>query len=308
MKKFIKRFNNKLIIGVLVAACTLGVAGVVNAATATVDLGTASSFAVLAGSAVTNVPTSVIKGNVGLSPAAGGNYAGLTQLEVTGTIYAVDGFGPGGSVNNPGLLTTAKNDLTAAYTDASGRTPATVLSGGDNQLGGQTLVPGVYSFSHATTANLTAASPLTLNGDGIYIFQASSDLVTAPGSSVVLTGGAQACNVFWTVPSSGSSFGTNSSFVGTIMAYSSLNLKTGASLQGRVLAETAAVTLDHNTITVPTTCTAPTGGNGATAPKFPNTGYISEQNNSILWAAGITAGVIGTALVSILIVRKKRAL
>ena len=308
MKKFIKRFNNKLIIGVLVAACTLGVAGVVNAATATVDLGTASSFAVLAGSGITNVPTSVITGNVGLSPTTGALITGLTQAEVTGTIYTVDAAGPGGYVQNPGLLTTAKNSLTAAYTDASGRTPATTLSGADNQLGGQTLVPGVYSFGHATTANLTAATPLTLNGDGIYIFQASSDLVTASASSVVLTGGAQACNVFWTVPSSASSLGSNSSFVGTIMAYSSLNLMTGASLQGRVLAETAAVTLDHNTITVPTTCTTPTGGNGATAPKFPNTGYISEQNNSVLWAAGITAGVIGTALVSILIVRKKRAL
>ncbi len=298
----------KISVAVLVTAFTLGLAGVVAtshpayAAQPTVNLGTATSFAILAGAGITNIPTSVITGNVGLSPAAGGNYAGLTQTEVTGTIYAVDGAGPGGSVNNPGLLTTAKNDLTAAYTDASGRTPATVLSGGDNQLGGQTLTPGVYSFSHATTANLTAASPLTLNGDGVYIFQASSDLITASASSVVLAGGAQACNVFWTVPSSGSSLGTDSSFVGTIMAYSSLNLMTGASLQGRALAETAAVTLDHNTITVPT-CT---GGGGASSvvPGLPNAG-IAPNESSIAWNIIIPAGLL-TVTTLLYVARRKQ--
>lgn len=254
-----KSFNKQSIVSLAVSAAFIfGLAGQTLAATATVNLGTADSFAILAGSAITNVPTSVISGNVGLSPAAGGNYSGLTQAEVTGIIYAVDGFGPGGSVNNPGLLTTAKNDLTAAYTDAAGRTGATVLAGADNQLGGQTLTPGVYSFSHATTANLTAASPLTLSGDGVFIFQASSDLITASASRINLINGAQACNVFWTVPSSASSIGSNSFFVGTIMAYSSINLVTGANVQGRVLARISAVTLDHNTITRPATCTAPT--------------------------------------------------
>lgn len=307
MKK-INKINKSLLISILIATSTFGAVGVVNAATATVDLGTASSFAVLAGSGITNIPTSVITGNVGLSPTTGALITGLTQAEVTGTIYTVDAAGPGGYVQNPGLLTTAKNSLTAAYTDASGRTPATTLSGGDNQLGGQTLVPGVYSFGHASTANLTAASPLTLNGDGIYIFQASSDLVTASGSSVVLTGGAQACNVFWTVPSSASLLGSNSSFVGTIMAYSSLNLKTGASLQGRVLAETAAVTLDHNTITIPTTCTTPTGGSGSTTPTFPNTGFTNGLNTAILSAIAITSGIMIIAVASLIVLKKKRAL
>ena len=252
-----------------VSASVIVISGQALAATATVNLGTADPFAILAGSAVTNVPTSVITGNVGLSPAAGSSYAALTQAEVTGTIYAVDGSGPGGAVNNPGLLTTAKNDLTAAYTDASGRSGATVLTGADNQLGGKTLTPGVYSFSHATTANLTAASPLTLSGNGVFIFQASSDLITASASHVNLINGAQACNVFWTVPSSGSSIGTNSFFVGTIMAYSSINVTTGANIQGRVLAETAAVTLDHNTITRPATCLA----TSYIAVGTPNTGF-----------------------------------
>lgn len=273
-----KKFNKQSIASLAVSgALIIGLAGQAFAATATVNLGTADAFAILAGSGVTNVPTSVISGNVGLSPAAGGNYSGLTQAEVTGTIYAVDAFGPGGAVNDPGLLTIAKNDLTTAYTDASGRTGATVLAGADNQLGGKTLTPGVYSFSHATTANLTAASPLTLSGNGVFIFQASSDLITASASHINLINGAQACNVFWTVPSSASSIGTNSFFVGTIMAYSSINLMTGANIQGRVLAETAAVTLDHNTITRPATCLA----TSYVAAGTPNTGFGVQSINHL---------------------------
>jgi hypothetical protein len=244
-----------------------------------VQLGTASSFAVLAGQAVTDVPSSVITGNVGLSPAAGTFYAGLTTPEVSGTIYAVDTTGPAGAAgNNPGLMTTAKNDLTTAFGTAAGQTPTTTFSAGDNQLGGQTLVPGVYAFGHATTANITAASPLTLNGQGdpnaVFVFQASSDLVTASSSVVQLINGAQACNVFWEVGSS-ATLSSSSTFVGTLMALTSATLNTGATVQGRILVRNAAVTLDHNTITAPTACTvaastptttattSPTGGTGS---------------------------------------------
>ena len=299
----------KFIFGAIIAVFTLGFvslamkAPVVYAAQSTVNLGTAAPFAVLAGAGITNVPTSVITGNVGLSPATGANYSGLNQAEVTGTIYSVDAFGPGGYVQNPGLLTTAKNDLTTAYVDASGRTPVTTLAGSDNQLGGKTLTPGVYAFSHADTYNLTAASPLTLSGNGIFIFQATSDLITASASSVVLTDGAQACNVFWTVPSSAASFGTNSSFVGTVMAYSSINMGTGAKLEGRVLAQTAAVTLQSNTITAPTTCLAITYVDVVT-PGLPNTGTAS--NSSILAVVAIV-GAFFIAIASFIVIRTKRA-
>jgi len=243
----------------LMAMVLVGTAFVPSASAAqTVKLGTAAPFAVLAGTAVTDVPTSSITGNVGLSPAAGTNYAGLTQAEVTGTIYSTNGTGPAGNVNNPALLTTAKTDLVTAYVSAAGQPPTSTFVTGDNQLGGKILTPGVYAFGHAATANITAASPLVLNGEGdtnaVFVFQASSDLVTASNSVVRLENGAQACNVFWQVGSS-ATLSSASTFVGTIMALTSATLDTGATVQGRVLARNGAVTLDANTITTPSTCT-----------------------------------------------------
>ena len=249
---------------VLLSTACSGVAS----ATTPVQLNTAAPFAVLAGTAVTDVPTSAITGDVGLSPAAGSNYAGLTQAEVTGKIYAADATGPAGAVDNPGLLTQAKNDLTTAFVSAAGEVPTTTYVTGDNQLGGKTLTPGVYAFGHATTANLTAASPLVLNGNGdpgaLFVFQASSDLVTASNSVVQLENGAQACNVYWVVGSS-ATLATSSTFVGTLMALTSATLATGATVQGRILVRNGAVTLDANVITTPPTC-ATTTTPAATTP------------------------------------------
>ena len=248
-----------LLTAVLLSTAFPGVAS----ATTPVQLHTAAPFAVLAGTAVTDVPKSAITGDVGLSPAAGSNYAGLTKAEVTGTIYATDATGPvgAGAVDNPGLLTQAKNDLTTAFVSAAGEVPTTTYVTGDNQLGGKTLTPGVYAFGHATTANLTAASPLVLNGNGdpgaLFVFQASSDLVTASNSVVQLENGAQACNVYWVVGSS-ATLATSSTFVGTLMALTSATLATGATVQGRILARNGAVTLDANVITTPPTCATTT--------------------------------------------------
>ncbi|MGD0313125.1 MAG: ice-binding family protein [Acidimicrobiales bacterium] len=257
-----------LMIASAVALVVAGAAFVPSASAAqAVQLGTATPFAVLAYSAVTDVPTSAITGDVGLSPAAGTNYAGLSQAEVTGTIYSTDGTGPAGTVDDPALLTTAKNDLSTAYTTAAGQPPTTTFTSGDNQLGGQTLVPGVYAFGAASTANLTGGSPLVLNGQGdanaVFVFQASSSLVTGSNSVVQLENGAQACNVFWQVGSS-ATLNSASTFVGTIMALTSATLDTGATVQGRVLAENGAVTLDANTITTPPTCALASTTTGTT--------------------------------------------
>jgi hypothetical protein len=215
----------------------------------TVDLGTASSFTILAYSEITDAGgVSTITGNVGLSPTTG-TAIGLTAGQVSGTIYAVDAAGPGGSVNEPALLTTAKNDLSTAFTSASGLI-GTAIAGGNNQLGGITLNAGVYSISAASKANLIGTLTLDAQGDpnAVFVIQCSSTLVTASYSSVALINGAQACHVFWVVDSS-ATLGTYTDFVGNIMAYASIGLDTGATLDGSALAENAAVTLDDNTIT-----------------------------------------------------------
>jgi hypothetical protein len=265
---------------------------------ATVNLLTADSFAVLGSSEVTNVPTSAITGDVGLTPAAGSFYQGITTAQVSGTIYAVDSSGPAGAVVNPALLTTARNDLTAAYIDAAGRTPTTTFVAGDNQLGGQTLTAGVYRFGHASTANITAASPLRLDAQGdptaIFIFQATSDLVTASGSVVQLINGAQACNVFWQVSSS-TTLGTNSTFKGTIMSLTATNLTTGVNLEGRAMARNAEVTLDSNVITR-STCAA--SSSASSTPGLPNTGAHNDSGliGRIMLPAAVIAAVAATCI------------
>jgi hypothetical protein len=223
----------------------------------TVLLHTADPFAVMAGSTITDVPTSTIHGDVGLTPAAWSIATGLTCAEVTGTIYSVDASGPlPCRVTNPGLLTTAAADVATAYVDAAGRTPDTTYAGADNQLGGLTLVPGVYAFGGATTANLIGNLTLAGDADSVWIFQASSTLVTAASSTVTLTGGAQACNVFWKVGSS-ATLGTSSTLVGTVLANASISVTSAVTVQGRLLADaqaSGATTLISDTITRPSSC------------------------------------------------------
>lgn len=209
-----------------------------------VGLGTATSFSVLAGSTVTNTGPSVISGDVGLSPGSD-----------------VTGFPPGLVINGTQHVTNAlalqaQNDLTTAYNDAAGRTPVVDKTGQD--LGGQTLVAGVYQA--ANEMDLTGTVTLDAQGDpnAVFIFQAGSTLITASSSTVALLGGARSCNVFWQVGSS-ATLGTNTTFVGSIMALTDATLQTGATVEGRVLARNGQVALDTNTITRPacdTTTTA----------------------------------------------------
>ena len=213
--------------------------GAAVAATTTVNLGSASTFAVLAGSTITNTGSSVISGNIGLYPGT----------SITGIPPLVQSSGVVDRTNDTALL--AENDTTTAYLDAAGRTPFTTVAA---DLGGTTLTPGVYASS--TSMALTGA--VTLNGEGdadaVFIFQIGSTLTTASGSSVVLENGAQACNVFWQVGTS-ATLGTTTSFAGTILTLSSATLNTGATVNGRILARNGAVTLDDSLITVPT-CSA----------------------------------------------------
>ena len=306
------------------AAATLSVlllpalTGPAYAATATVELGTSEAFSVLAGSAVTNVPTSTLTGDVGVSPAAGASVTDLTCAEVDGSIYTVDVVDAADAECrqvDPGLLTTARAAQSVAYGDAAGRTPDTTFPGGDNQLGGQTLVGGVYRFGNATTANLVGN--LTLNGDAssVWIFQATSDLVFASNSTVTLTGGAQACNVFWQVGSA-ATLGTDSDLVGTIMAGAGIAAQTRASIEGRLLADTA-VTLDMNTITRPgcaeipptptvgpdTPTSAPGTGSGGSpqVPQVPSGPVGAGDGSSAVVTDPLTRSLTLTAMLGLLV-------
>ena len=219
-----------------------------------VDLGTADSFAVLAGSTVTNTGATTVRGNLGLWP--GSSITGFLPGVVTlGTIH-----------NNDAVAMQAQTDLTTAYNAAAGQPCGTVLTG--QNLGGLTLTSGVYCF--ATSAQLTGT--LTLNGQGdpnaVFVFQIGSTLTTASSSSVLFTNAGQGDSVFWQVGSL-ATLGTTTQFAGNILALTSITLNTGANVGcGRALARNGAVTMDTNNVSIDTPgCeTTPIVGGGVPEP------------------------------------------
>ena len=233
-----KTFNVRgLIIGLAVAAIFLH-QDATAAAQAPVALGSAATFGVLAGTTVTTIPTTTVDGDLGV-------YTGNT---VTGSPI-VNGMLHLGDTT----AGRAQSYLTIAYNDAAGRTVDAITVAGN--VGGQTLAPGLYTSASSLEIS---SGDLTLDalGDtnGVWIFQMGSTLVTTVGRQVILSGGAQAENVFWQVGSS-ATIGGSSVFKGTIMADQSITMNTGATLDGRALARNGAVALGANTITVPNTVT-----------------------------------------------------
>jgi hypothetical protein len=208
----------------------------VPAGPALVNLDCAANFAILSGSTVTNTgPTIISNGDLGLSPGS-----------------AVTGFPPGTIVGgairvNDVLANNAKLCLTTAYNDAAGRTTAPITVSGN--IGGQTLAPGLYK---STSALAISSGDLTLAGpaNAVWIFQVASTFTTTAGRQVILSGGAQAQNVFWQVGTS-ATLGTTSNVKGNILADQSITLNTGAVLEGRALTRIGAVSLDSNSVTKP---------------------------------------------------------
>ncbi len=202
-------------------------------ALAQAGLGSAASYAVLAGSTITNTGATSIHGDIGLSPG----------IAITG-IPA--GQPTGGSIHAGDVAAAqAQADLLTAYDFLAGMPCGTTMSGVD--LGGLTLAPGVYCFSAA--ALMTGALTLDAQGDtaAVFVFQVSSALTVADLSSVIVSNGAQARHVWWQVGSS-ASLGLSSVMLGNILAHTSITLNTNASLSGRALAQGGAVTMDTNTI------------------------------------------------------------
>ena len=219
---------------------------------APVVLGTAGNYVILAKTGISNVPTSAITGDLGLSPAAASFLTGwalvadstnifATSAQVTGKVYAANYAPP-----TPSNLTTAVNNMLTAYTDAAGRAPDYTELGAGN-IGGMTLPPATYKWS----TGVLIPTNVTLNGgpNDVWIFQIAKGITMASGAKVILTGGALPQNIFW--QSAGVvAIGTTAHMEGVILSQTGITLNTGASVNGRLLAQTA-VTLKSNAVTQP---------------------------------------------------------
>jgi hypothetical protein len=217
-----------------------------------VDLGTAGDYVILAKSGISSVPPSAVTGDLGISPSAATYVTGFsltsdatnvfsTSPQVTGHVYASDYAAP-----TPANLTTAVSDMQLAFTDAAGRAPGVTELGAGN-IGGMTLTAGVYKWS----SGLLVPTSVTLTGSAtdVWIFEIAQGLTVSNATNVALSGGAVASHVFWQVAGQ-VSLGTTSEFVGIVLGQTSIALGTGASVKGRLFAQTA-VSLESATVTAP---------------------------------------------------------
>jgi hypothetical protein len=218
---------------------------------APVVLGASGAYVVLADSAISNVPTSAVTGNVGLSPAAASYITGFsltragtkwTSPQVVGGVFAADNDPP-----TPNDLTVAVGAMRAAYTDAAGRPTPDHLNLGGGAIGGMTLAPGLYNWTSA----VTIPADITLAGaaNDTWIFQVSGDLSLSAAKKMTLSGGARAKNIVWQVTGL-VDLGTTSHAEGVMLSKTAIKLETGSSINGRLYAQTA-VSLASATVTVP---------------------------------------------------------
>jgi hypothetical protein len=258
----------RLVLPVL-AVSVLVAGGTADATPAPVNLGTATTFAILGGNGVTNVGAGTsVTGNL-TNQGGGAQITGPTCAQVNGSVYAIDAAGPAPcSQDNPGFVATVTNDARAAFNATTILPPTTVLG---SDLGGMNLISGIYSFTAAAT-NLPVATPtLTLNAqsdpNAVWIFQGTSSLVTDAATAVQFanlpageTTAQAACNVFWTIGNVGTAgaatLGAGSTFLGTLMTHDSISVNAGTNVTGRLLAGmqasgTGLISLNTDTITTP---------------------------------------------------------
>jgi len=225
--------------------------GGTTSALAVVNLGSAVNYLILAKTAITNIATSALTGDLGLSPAATSYITGFaltnatgyaTSSQVTGSIYAADMVAP-----TPINLTTAVSNMSTAYTDAAGRPSPDFFELNAGNIGGKTLTPGLYKW----TNTVLIPSDVTLSGSAtdVWIFQIAGNLTVSSAKKITLSGGALAKNIFWQVAGQ-VTLGTTSHFEGIILSMTGITMQTGASMNGRALAQTAVV-LDQNAVTKP---------------------------------------------------------
>jgi hypothetical protein len=283
------RFVGVLVVGVVGSLIGLGVVGApaASASPTPPTLGKATPFAVLAGTTVTNTGPTVISGDLGVDP--GSAVTGFTTSSTKGTGTVVNGT----QYKATSVALTAQHGLTTAYTNAK-TAPSTQTVTGKN-LSGMSLTSGVYTSS----SNMTLTGTLTLVGtaNSVFIFQAGSTLSTGSGSSVVLSGGVQPCNVFWQVSSS-ATLKTTSKFVGTILASTSASLTKGVAVTGRVLAKTGAVTLLSDKVTESTCSSTATSTTSSTTPTtVASTSATTVASTTVTTTASPTATTAPVAVV-----------
>jgi hypothetical protein len=258
-----KKFASQTILLLVAFSSMVLTAGPAGAATAP-TLGTAGSFAVLGATTVTNTGPTVIEGGLGVSPGT-----------------AVTGFPPGTS--NPATIHSAdavagqaQTDTTLAYNNLAGQQCDDDLTGQDLGTLPEPLVPGTYCFDEA--ALLTGALVLNTQGnpDSVFIFQIGSTLTTASNSSVTFVNGVS-CNVYWQIGSS-ATLGTGTDFQGSILAVASITANTGATVDGRLLAQNGAVTMDSNTVTRPS-CGTPVEDESPTLTPTPSPSPASNSTS-----------------------------
>jgi hypothetical protein len=249
--------KRKMVLSILMFVAVFAMLGVgpnfVKASQSPVNLGSAGNFVILAKSGISTTGTTAIVGNIGVSPIDHTAITGFglvmdssnqfaTSSLVTGKIYAADFAAP-----TPTVMTTAISDMETAYTDAAGRSSPDHTALGAGDIGGMTLSAGLYKWS----TGVTIPTDVTLSGSSsdVWIFQIAQNLDVSSGVQVILSGGAQASNIFWQVAGQ-ATLGTTSIFNGIILCQTAIVLNTGAVLNGRALAQTA-VTLDANTVSNP---------------------------------------------------------
>ncbi|MFD9320216.1 ice-binding family protein [Streptomyces sp. NPDC060053] len=276
--------------GVLASALAATIAAVLVALTPTqalaiatpVPLATTASFSVLAGQGVTNTGPSLISHDLGTHPNP--SITGFPPGQVLGAVHAADA-----------VALQAKSDLVTAYNNAAGQATDFALAAGIGS--GQTLLPGV----HTAVSGVGLTGDLILdavgNPNAVWVFQIPEALTTATSSRVLLTNGASACNVFWQVGSS-ATLGTTSTFVGTLMALTSISVTTGANIEGRALARNGSVTLDNNRIFLGGCATSTTGGTTTGTTTGTTAGTTNGTTTGTTAGTTTSGGLLGGGLVS----------
>ena len=212
-----------------------------------VNLRTAGNFVILSKTGITNVPISVIVGDVGTSPITGAAITGLACAEVTGTIYTVNPAGPACRVEDASLLATAVSHMETAYDDAAGRLTPDFSELGSGDISGRTLLPGLYRWSSGVS--MTTDVHLDGGPNDVWIFQIAGGIAQAASAHIVLDGGALPKNIFWQTVGA-VTLGTSAHMEGIVLSQTAITLGTGATVNGRLLTQTA-VTLGANTVRQP---------------------------------------------------------